>query len=351
MIAFAEHVLRTVGNHVALALATGVATTVGTLIYRNGALKRGIIAQVNTRTLHEHIVPRGGGVVIAATFSIATLAVWAGGSLSTTMCLALVGGGVAAATVGFVDDVHELRATTKLGIHLLLSLGMLLVLYEPLYGDVLGKLEPLTRVVVIAAVVFVPLWLINLYNFIDGVDGMAASGAVFICAAATIILALTKTGSSLSVVFVLLGASSFGFLLLNLPPAKIFMGDAGSIFLGYSFAVLILTTVFSRQLSAWTWIALLSYFIADTTTTTVCRIALVKRWYGVHRSHAYQNLARILNSHAKVTYGVVAYHVFWAFPLAVWSSMSPRYAPIAAALAVAPGVAWTLRFGPRFSSA
>lgn len=131
---------------------------------------------------------------------------------------------------------------------------------------------------------FVPLWLINLYNFIDGIDGMASSGAVFICAAATTILALAGASSRLSVVFALLGASNLGFLLLHVPPAKIFMGDAGSIFLGYCFAALLLTTVFTRQISVWTWIAMLGYFIADTTTTTLWEIVAMEKTLGLDRA-------------------------------------------------------------------
>jgi Fuc2NAc and GlcNAc transferase len=197
---------------------------------------------------------------------------------------------------------------------------------------------------------FVPLWLINLYNFIDGIDGMAIIGAVFICAAAILILLLTGGDRALVVIFALLGASSLGFVLPNFPPARMFMGDAGSTFLGYSFAALLLMSVGMGDLSAWTWVAIFGYFAADTTTTGVCRVLLVGQdfWRG-HRSHAYQNLARITESHAKVTLGVAAYQVLWALPMAIWSAMRPSWAPLPALLSVAPAVLWTLRYGPLHS--
>jgi Fuc2NAc and GlcNAc transferase len=198
---------------------------------------------------------------------------------------------------------------------------------------------------------FIPVWLINLYNFIDGIDGLAISGAVFICCAVASVLAVTRGDRWLVLVVVLLAAACIGFLFFNLPPASIFMGDAGSIFLGYCFSATLLVTVWSGQISAWTWLTILGYFIADTTTTSLARIVLVrKKWYGVHRSHAYQNLARIYKSHAKVTYGVVVYNVLWVFPLALLSALRPVWAPAAAGLALAPAVIWTLRFGPTLSS-
>jgi Fuc2NAc and GlcNAc transferase len=251
-----------------------------------------------------------------------------------------------------MDDVHEITALKKLGIHACLSGWLVAILYVPVYSTVLGDLPLLPRMVATAAAVFVPLWLINLYNFIDGIDGMAIGGSVFLCSAALVVLAIGGRDGKEEIVlaFALLAACSVGFLFFNLPPASVFMGDAGSIFLGYTFAALLLTTVFTGQLALFTWITMLGYFIGDTTTTTVCRMFMVKRWYGVHKSHAYQNLARVLTSHAKVTYGVVLYHVCWVLPLVVWGSRNPARGYIAASLSVAPAVFWTLRYGPRYSS-
>ena len=338
-------------RHVVLAVA--LAATVGaTWLYRAFAARRGIVARTNARTLHHEVVPRGGGVVFGSVFSLCVVLLWAVGELPLTLMLALGAGGAAAVTVGFMDDVHEITAPKKLGIHACLSGWLLAILYGPVYATVLGDLPLLSRIVATAAAVLVPLWLINLYNFIDGIDGMAIGGSVFVCGAALAALAIggSDRNEESALAFALLAACSVGFLFFNLPPASVFMGDAGSIFLGYTFAALLLTTVFTGQLALFTWITMLGYFIGDTTTTTLCRIFMVKRWYGVHRSHAYQNLARVLRSHAKVTYGVALYHVCWVLPLVVWCSRNPARGHIAAALSVMPSVFWTLRFGPRYSS-
>jgi len=145
-------------------------------------------------------------------------------------------------------------------------------------------------------------------------------------------------------------ASSSAFMLFNWPPASIFMGDAGSVFLGYLFGSLILVTVMMGDLSIWTWLVVFGYFFADTTVTQIMRVILVKKWYLAHRSHAYQNLARISGSHLKVTGGVVLYNLIWILPLTLWSALSPEMAFYAVALAVLPGVVVAYRYGPRLSS-
>jgi len=198
---------------------------------------------------------------------------------------------------------------------------------------------------------FLLLWLINLYNFVDGIDGMAASGAVFI--SITLLISLVQSGSSsdLPVLLSLLAASSMAFLFFNWPPASVFMGDSGSVFLGYIFGALIVYSVSIGEVSFWTWLVVFGYFLGDTTTTTTIRVLRVKKWYGAHRSHAYQNLARIWGSHLKVTGGVLIYHLFWLLPLAIWSAQSPGGEPVAAVLALLPSVLWAIRYGPLLSSA
>lgn len=336
-------------REVILLVTALIVTVIGTYCYRQLAIERGIIAKINSRTLHEKTVPRGGGIVFGSAFSLLILVTWVLGGLSTMLMLALGLGGGAATVIGFIDDIYEVRPLKKLVTHVCLAAFLLAILY-PLYAPVLSDSGAFLGVVMSAALLFVPVWLINVYNFIDGIDGFAVIGSVCICAAAIMVMAITGGDEKLVFAFALLAASSFGFLFWNVPPASIFMGDAGSIFLGYCFAALLLTTVFTGQISIWTWIAILGYFIADTTTTTLSRIVLVRNWYGVHRSHAYQNLARIYKSHAKITYGVALYHLLWALPLAVWSAVSPDWALVAAMLSVMPGVIWTLRFGPRLSS-
>lgn len=330
-------------------LAGAIAVYLGAVWYHGYATRHNIVARINSRTLHAQVVPRGAGIVVGGAFSVLTCVAWASGHISTPQLLGIGAGALVATLVGFVDDVREISAARKLAIHAGLALWLLAVWYPALYRPAIADLSLGSRVLVVALLIFVPAWLINLYNFIDGIDGMAIGGAVFISSA--VILVLTVTGGDAGILFIacVLGSCCVGFLFLNLPPARMFMGDAGSIFLGYVVAALAIWTILSHEISVWTWLTILAYFIGDTTTTTVCRMVLVPKWYGVHRSHAYQNLARVLNSHARVTYGVAAFHFCWALPLALVSATHPNLGPLMAALALAPVVLWTLRFGPRYS--
>jgi Fuc2NAc and GlcNAc transferase len=176
---------------------------------------------------------------------------------------------------------------------------------------------------------------------------MAASGSVFICAAAAALL-LAASWPSLGVPVAVLGAAALGFLCFNWPPARLFMGDTGSAFQGYLFAVLLLLSMKTGALSPWTWIILMGYFVGDTTTTTTLRILTVKRWWGTHRSHAYQNLARVWRNHRKMTLITLAIDVLWLLPLALASVRWPHLAAGIAVVALAPIVGFTLKFGPLY---
>ena len=323
-----------------------LSTVIGTWAFRSFAIHRGIVANQNFRSLHQRPIPRGGGIVFSLVFISAVIGLWLATAIDSDLMRAIVLGGAAATLSGFVDDIVQIGPKTKFAIQGVLSAWVLFCFgSEPLFD------LPLTPTLIDLAISWLVLvWLMNLYNFMDGIDGMAASGAVFICATSIVALLLASADETLMLVFGLLAICSLGFLLFNWPPATIFMGDSGSLFLGYCFSVLIARTVTDGQISLWTWLIIFGYFAGDTTTTTLLRISSTRRWYGAHRSHAYQNLARIWGSHLKVICGVSLYHALWLLPLAIWSALEPSTAPLAAALALAPVIFWTLRYGPRLSS-
>jgi Fuc2NAc and GlcNAc transferase len=329
-----------------LGVTVFVSTIAGTLAFRSLAFRRGILANPNYRSLHQRPMPQGGGVVFSIAFLAAVTVLWWTGSIDAKSMQAIGFGGLMAALFGFMDDVIHVNPAAKL-----LAQGALAGWVLFCFGGKPLLDLPWTPTIVELGLSWLALvWLMNVYNFMDGVDGMAASGAVFICSASIIVLLLSDGDRSLVLLCGLLALGCLGFLLFNWPPASIFMGDSGSLFLGYCFGTLITRTVAEGQLSPWTWLVIFGYFAGDTTTTTATRLCLTKTWYGAHRSHAYQNLARIWGDHRKVTIGVFLYHLLWLLPLAVLSELAPAAAPLAAALALGPAVLWTLRYGPRLSS-
>lgn len=319
---------------------------VGIYLYRRMAVKTGILANPNFRTLHEFPIPKGGGVVFALVFVVCIFVLWKINLLSEELFLILGVGGVAAALFGFLDDVYNIRTSRKLIVQICLSGWVLFWLNDGALFHIYGT----TDIVMTSSLLLFLVWMINAYNFMDGIDGMAASGAFFVAGTLTLIMLFTNAASELAVLFFLLMACVGAFMVLNWPPARIFMGDAGSVFLGYTFGSFILVTVIRDEVSFWTWLVVFGYFFADTTVTQIARLILVKKWYGAHRSHAYQNLARITGSHLKITGGVTVYHFLWLLPLSLWTVLQPEMEVVATVLAVAPGLALAYKYGPVLSS-
>jgi len=323
-----------------------VASAVITFIYKKMAVNYNILAIKNHRTLHSLPTPRGGGIVFSMLSILAFGLVWWNRQLTEGLLLALVVGGFIATLFGFIDDVKNISAKIKLIIQLMLACWLVYCLY---YGGLLvfGLMPPY---IIIPIALFFIVWMMNAYNFMDGIDGMAASGAIFVSLALALALFLTEGPIEIIAIFILIASTVAGFILFNWPPATIFMGDAGSLFLGYMFGSLLLFTVLNDNISIWTWLTVFGYFFADTTLTQIMRVILVKQWYLAHRSHAYQNLARITGSHSKVTISVVIYNLLWVLPLTLWSTFQPEMGIVAAFLSIIPALVVAFIYGPKLSS-
>jgi len=325
---------------------TLICSVIFTHFYKSLAIRKAIIANTNERTLHQQPIPHGGGIVFSTLFVLAVFVLGMLHIISFEMLMVIGMGGFTATLFGFVDDATDLRASVKLIIQSILA-GWVIFWLD---GGVLATVEWLPVWLSWFLTWFLLVWMMNLYNFMDGVDGMAASGAVFVAMALIVVLLMTGEFSSLVLLFSLLALSCSGFLLYNWPPASIFMGDSGSVFLGYLFGSLIIKTTTTGEISIWTWIVVFGYFFAETNLTIFLRILFVKKWYHAHKSHAYQNLARVLNSHIKVTGAVQIYHFLYLFPITIWTVLTPNWAPVATIMALMPAAIITFRFGPIFSS-
>ena len=332
--------------NILLMCMTLICSVIFTHFYKSLAIRKAIIANTNERTLHQQPIPHGGGIVFSTLFVLAVFVLGMLHIISFEMLMVIGMGGFTATLFGFVDDATDLRASVKLIIQSILA-GWVLFWLD---GGVLATVEWLPVWLSWFLTWFLLVWMMNLYNFMDGVDGMAASGAVFVAMALIVVLLMTGEFSSLVLLFSLLALSCSGFLLYNWPPASIFMGDSGSVFLGYLFGSLIIKTTMTGEISIWTWIVVFGYFFAETNLTIFLRILFVKKWYHAHKSHAYQNLARVLNSHIKVTGAVQIYHFLYLLPITIWTVLTPNWAPVATIMALMPAAIITFRFGPIFSS-
>lgn len=248
----------------------------------------------NSRSSHSDPTPRGGGVVIVAGFVLG-LGVWlaAGGILSPRAWGWLVGALLIAA-VGFLDDLRSLPILPRLGAQLAAAALLAIV----------GVNEQSALLVLALAAAFVYITLVtNVYNFMDGIDGLAATQAI-IAGAALAMAGTAINNPLLQVCGAALASASAGFLLWNRPPARFFMGDVGSTFLGYCFAGLCLLAnigVGGGRLPLEFDLVLLAPFLFDALVTLSRRIVRGERWYAAHRSHYYQRLVQRGLSHGQVT--------------------------------------------------
>jgi len=317
---------------------------IATGLMRRYALQRNLIDVPNLRSSHASPTPRGGGVAIVIAFFAAALLLAILGLLDVRLLGTLLIGGSAMALVGFFDDRWQLRASVRFGVHLAAALWAVILLGGVperalgnwgLHGVWIGGL-----VAVLALV-----WITNLFNFMDGLDGIAASEAVFVSGAGAWLNWYEGGAPGLTAAMACLAAASSGFLRWNWPPARIFMGDVGSGFLGFSLAVLGLAVSQKGIFSIEVWAILGGVFLVDATVTLIRRVVRGDRWFEAHRTHAYQHLARRWKAHRPVTILVMIINVCWLLPLAILAAKFPSYVPWLLAIALAPLVAFVIACG------
>lgn len=284
------------------------------------------------RSAHLQATPRGGGIAIVIGVYSFLLVLTSQGHLSLFQFSVLLCALPVAAT-GFADDIRSLSVKVRLPVHLLAAF-VALALLGPVPEPFFSGLVELPYILMSGLLMVALVWLLNLYNFMDGIDTLAAGQCLFVSGAAALLL--LDTQSELVWVCVGLFLATLGFFLWNLPPAKLFMGDVGSTFLGFFLGLLGLLSHFDGSLSVWVWVLLMGVFIADTTYT------LLRRWISGHSvtqghsTHAYQYLARRLKSHGRVAVILTAVNLIWLFPLAWLATRYPEYGVALAISGIVP---------------
>lgn len=328
----------------------------GAWLVRRHALNLGLVQLPNHRSSHQVPTPTGGGIGIVIGVTAAGLLAGFMGLIAwrwpLTLALALP-----LAAVGFIDDRRPVPARLRLALQLL-SCGLLLVA-----SGAWQALGPIGFLVLLVAGV----WWINLFNFMDGIDGLAASQAIFMTLGAVLLGLFASLGSasgpggpvgvggsSLSGLLPLasVAAGCGGFLCLNWPPARVFMGDVGSTWLGFMLFGFALESVVGGGggLHPAVWLVLGATFGCDATVTLLRRMLRGERWTEAHRSHAYQRLARRFGAHRPVTLLVIAVNLGWLLPLALLVQIRPEWGWPVAALACLPILAGVLAAGAGRSS-
>jgi Fuc2NAc and GlcNAc transferase len=330
---------------------------------RRYALHRGLLDRPNARSSHLQVTPRGGGLSFVLVYLLLMLldlvSPLPGLTPLSPLFLTLLPGAGLVALIGFIDDHRDLPAKIRILVHLAAAVWALWVLGPPPVV-IFGWLAPegwwLNLLAVLALV-----WLLNLYNFMDGIDGIASLEAVSVLLGASLIMLLNRGAPEQVAWLLFLATAVTGFLLWNWPPAKIFMGDAASGFLGFSLGVFACYTAQGESITLWSWVILLGLFVVDASWTLVMRMRRGEVWYKPHAQHAYQIQAREAQAlflakglepqlararaHQRVVLHGTAINLLWLTPMAICASRWPEAGFAFTILGLVPLVVRVWRLG------
>jgi Fuc2NAc and GlcNAc transferase len=312
-----------------------VFAAVATGMMRRYALQANLLDVPNSRSSHSSPTPRGGGAAIVLAFFAGLLSLFIFERFDARVMLALLCGGGSMAIIGFLDDRRALRASVRFTVHV--AAAMIAVwLVGGVSEHALADWDLHGAILGMVLAVLALIWMSNLFNFMDGIDGIAASETIFIAAAGALINWRCGGDGGLTASMLVLAAATLGFLVWNWPPARIFMGDIGSGFLGFTLAVLGLAASRRGGTPVESWVILSGIFLVDATVTLVRRVLRGERWFEAHRMHAYQKLASRWQGHLPVTVLVIAINSIWLFPWACVTAAYPSHEMSCVAAALLP---------------
>jgi Fuc2NAc and GlcNAc transferase len=266
------------------------------------------------RGSHERPTLSRGGVAFVVFLSPA-LPFYLSGVVDSVDLLIVLSCGLAIAIVGFIDDARPLPVLPRLVVHFVAASLSVFFLWAYVPGSEWWP-HYVSPALIAVVLVLLWVWFINFFNFMDGIDGIASAEVAFIGIAGAW-LSMQGGHPELASAWVLLAGAMLGFLIWNAPPARIFMGDVGSGFLGFVVGALLLLSVIAGALSLWMAVLLVMAFMGDATVTLLRRMLRGERWYEGHRQHAYQHLAVRWGSHGKVTLAYAGFNLVFIAP-AVW---------------------------------
>lgn len=313
-------------------IAAGYLITLGAIRY---ARRKGLQDIPGHRSLHSASTPRGGGIAIA----IPCVALFA---FQHLWVLALTSLWVA--SIGWWDDHRSLGFRFRLLTQACAAALLIAFVSMDSFSTILHW--------IIAPILALALmWMTNLYNFMDGIDGIAGSEAIFVGMGMGL-FSLFQGDGGIALAYFGLSCASVGFLVLNWSPARIFMGDVGSCFLGFSLTGLALIQAERTGYQSLALLLILAgVFIADSTFTLAIRFFRKQKVHQAHRDHAYQHAVLRGFTHAAVVKKVQMINVFWLAPIAAAMAWHPEWSLALIPIAYLPliGIAVRLQAGWSFN--
>jgi UDP-N-acetylmuramyl pentapeptide phosphotransferase/UDP-N-acetylglucosamine-1-phosphate transferase len=296
--------------------------------------RRAILDHPNARSSHERPTPRGGGLAVVPI----TLVAWVAGAgfdlpagLAVILC-----GAVALALISWIDDLRSLPAALRLAVHAaIVGVG---IIWLDDHGLIFQGLLPAWLDTLAAGILW--LWFVNLFNFMDGIDGISGVETICIGAGLVALAAATAHATPPAWFGATLAAAAAGFLAWNWHPARIFLGDVGSVPVGFLLGFLLLALAARGYWAA--ALILPAYYLADATITLGRRAWRRERIWQAHAEHFYQQAVQSGMSHAQVSLAILAANLV-LIGLALTSLSAPLTSLAGAALVVAILLAWMRR--------
>lgn len=268
-----------------------VSSLILTLSIKKIMERKSLYVEINERSSHNGFVTTGGGLAILITWLLGLIYLVILKQIDEKLFTALSFGFILS-IISFIDDLYNLKIKIRLFIHVIIaSLG--LISLGGLQEINLGFFSIYNPIITNAFALLLIVWFINLYNFLDGINGYAGSEMIFLCLSGLILFGDKH--------FLILMCCVLGFLILNYGKAKIFMGDVGSTLLGYNVAIFTLYYTNQNTNNLWAWFILFGLFLFDATYTLIKRIIHKEDITKAHKKHAYQRLAQSGWSHLKIT--------------------------------------------------
>ncbi|MDR2367695.1 MAG: hypothetical protein LBF58_06240 [Deltaproteobacteria bacterium] len=293
----------------------------------------GLLDIPNDRSSHKNPTPSGGGLAIV-------IIILAANTKLVKICPELFFGGLLIAVVGLIDDIRTLPVLPRLLVQVV-TVG-LAVIYLPSTAPIVGIPIDVIKIILF----FSGVWFINIYNFMDGIDGLAggyanvaAIGFLF-CLRTTIRVEPWNLEIYSQLVYI-----TMPFLIFNWSPAKIFMGDTGSTFLGFLFFGLGIRGLQFGNYFIYAFIIIMSFFWIDASLTLGRRFLRKQQIFKAHKEHAFHKAAAIFG-HWRVSCFIICTTLFWLNPMARLAVKNPSYAVFVTILAVLPVMVMILAFKP-----
>ena len=286
-------------------------------LYLSHARRKRWLDSPNERSSHTSATPHGGGLGIFAAFGLGLTLYAVQAPVFDAQLIPLVLATFVLVLIGWIDDLKALSVAVRFSLYGLLSIAVA--------AWILTGAEPWQEIWLLPCAVLFMLWLLNLYNFMDGIDGLAATQCFLACACAALLVFVNTGAESYAAVCLLLAVTHLGFLFFNWPPARLFMGDAGSVPTGFLLGALALYGQVHGLLPLASWLILLAAFITDASWTLLGRLFTGQPVTQPHRLHLYQRLSRYWDSHVSVDMLLLALNAFWLFPLAWAVTIWPQH--------------------------